>query len=151
MRIHSNNNNNSSNKNSGNNNNNNNHSTFHQSHPSPINMESHNNNMLTILRSTVSNSDHTREIQRLEACLLAMHAWFYSNGLALIPAKTDTIVFGTHRRSQSAAAMTIVNVAGVLVKPSNKIKLLGAKLDNKLTLTGLVNVVCKRRSSKFVR
>ena len=51
----------------------------------------------TQLYIAVSNSDHTREIQRLEACLLAIHAWFYSHGLALNPNKTDTIVFGTHR------------------------------------------------------
>ena len=72
-----------------------------------------------------------------------MHAWFYLNGLALNPDKTDTIVFGTYRRSQSAAAMTSVNVAGVLVKPFDKITLLGATLDNKLTLIGHVNAVCK--------
>ena len=72
-----------------------------------------------------------------------MHAWFCSNCLALNPDKTDTIVFGTHRRSQSAAAMTSVNVVGVLVKPSDKIKLLSATLDNKLTLTGHVSAVCK--------
>ena len=39
--------------------------------------------------------------------------------------------------------MTSVNVAGVLVKPSDKIKLLSAMLDNKLGLTGHVNAVCK--------
>ena len=39
--------------------------------------------------------------------------------------------------------MTIVNGAGVLVKQSDKIKLLGSTLDNKLTLTGHVNAVCK--------
>ena len=39
--------------------------------------------------------------------------------------------------------MTNVNVAGVIVKPSDKIKLHGAKLDNKLTLTGHVNEVWK--------
>ena len=97
----------------------------------------------TQLYIVVSNSDNTREIHRLEACLLAMHAWFYPNGLALNPDKTDTIVFGTYRRSQLAAAMTSVNVAGVLVKQSDKIKLIGATLDNKLTLTGHVNAVCK--------
>ena len=84
----------------------------------------------------------TREIQRPEACLLAMHAWFCLNGLTMNPDKTDTIVFGTHRRSQLAAAMTSVNVTRVLVKPSDKIKLLSATLDNKLTLTGHVNAVC---------
>ena len=95
-------------------------------------MESHNDNMLTILSSTSQclNSNHTREIQRLKACFLALHAWFYSNGLALNQEKTDTIVFDNHRRSESAAAMTSVNVAGVLVKPSDEIKLLGATLDN---------------------
>ena len=72
-----------------------------------------------------------------------MHAWFRSNGLALNPDKTDTIVFGTHRRSQSTAVMTSVNVAGVLVKPSDKIKLLCATLNNKLTLTGHINAVFK--------
>ena len=72
-----------------------------------------------------------------------MHASFCSNCLALNPDKTYTIVLGTRRRSQTAAAMTSVNVAGVLVKPSDKIKLLGATLDNKLTLTWHVNAVCK--------
>ena len=72
-----------------------------------------------------------------------MHAWFCSNGLALNPDKTDTIVFSTHRRLQSAAAMTSVNVAVVLVKPSDKIKLLDVTFDNKPTLTGHVNAVCK--------
>ena len=79
----------------------------------------------------------------MEACLLAVHAWFCSNSLALSPDKTDIIVFGTHRRSQSAAAMTSVNVDGVLVKPSDKITFLGATLNNKLTVTGHVNTVCK--------
>ena len=72
-----------------------------------------------------------------------MKAWFYSNGLALNPDKTDTIVFGTRRRSQSAATMTSANVAGVLVKPSDKIKFLVATLDNKLTIIGHLNAVCK--------
>ena len=37
----------------------------------------------------------------------------------------------------------MLNVIGVLVQQSDKIKLLGVMLDNKLTLTGHVNVVCK--------
>ena len=72
-----------------------------------------------------------------------MNAWFYTNGLALNPDKMDTIVFGTYRISQSAAAMINVNVTGVLVKPSDAIKLLGATLDSNLILTGRVNAVCK--------
>ena len=55
----------------------------------------------------------------------------------------DTIVFGTHRRSQSTAAMTCWTLPLYLSKPSDKIKLLGATLDNKLIPTGYVKAVCK--------
>ena len=121
------------------------HSTFHQSHPSPINMESHNNNMLTILSSTSQCQTWITcwRFSVSKLCLLAMHAWFRSNDRALNPDNTDTIVFGSHRRSQSAAVMTSVNVARVLVKPSDNITLLGATLDNKLTLTVHVSAICK--------
>ena len=87
--------------------------------------------------------DSAREIQRLETYLSSLHAWFSFNGLALNPDKTDAIVFGTHRCARTDGILEIINVADSLVKPTDKIKLLGVTLDNKLTLDTHVGVVCK--------
>ena len=64
------------------------------------------------------------------------------NGLALNPDKTDVIVFGTHRCARTDEVLESVNVADSLVKPTDKIKLLGVTLDKKLALNTNVGAVC---------
>ena len=58
-------------------------------------------------------------------CLIELHAWFHSNGLALNPDKTDAIIFGTHRRLQALDTISCIDVAGVKVQLSGVVKLLG--------------------------
>ena len=74
---------------------------------------------------------------------MELHTWFCVNGLALNPDKTDAIVFGTHRRSKSQAAIDSINVAGVVLQPSNQVKLLSVLLDEKLMSTAHVGALCK--------
>ena len=76
-------------------------------------------------------------------CIMKLHTWFCVNGLALNPDKTDAIVFETHRRSKSQAVIDSINVAVVVIQPSNQVKLLGVLLDEKLTFTDYVGALCK--------
>ena len=100
--------------------------------------------MRTIRHSLwLSPSDSTDGIRRLEECLIELHAWFLSNGLALIPDKTEAIILDTHRRLQALDIVSHINVAGVQVELSGEVKLLGVVLDKRLTLDSHVKAMSK--------
>ncbi len=83
------------------------------------------------------------DISRIESCLLDLHYWFCLNGLALNPDKTDSILFGTSQRLQSFAELDSVSAAGVTVRLSDQVKILGVTLDNRLTMDKHVADVCR--------
>ena len=64
------------------------------------------------------------------------------NGLALNPSKSEVIVFGT---AQSLALSDIksVEIAGIDIAVSEKIKSLGVTLDKRLTFDTQVGNICK--------
>ena len=74
---------------------------------------------------------------------MELYTWLCVNELALNPDKTDAIVFGTHRRSKLQALTDSINVAGVVIQPSNQFNVLGVLLDEKLTFTAHMGALCK--------
>ena len=97
----------------------------------------------TQLFVAVFQSDSTDGSRRLEKCVIELHAWFLSNGLALNPDKTDAIIFGNHRLLQALDTISHINVAGVYVQLSGEVKLLGVVLDKRLTLDSHVKAMSK--------
>ena len=79
------------------------------------------------------------QINCLEECLTALHAWCCHKSLSLNPDKSDSVLFGTRQRSHSFSDITTVNVAGSVVPMADHVKLLGVTLDNHLSMDKHVN------------
>ena len=82
-------------------------------------------------------------IHNLQACLVALQAWFAQNGLALNPDKTEVIQMSTSRRAKELSSVARVNIAGASVKYSNQLKLLGVTLDAAFTFNAQIKSVSK--------
>ena len=67
----------------------------------------------TQLYVAISSIIHTASLSNLEQYLLALHAWFTENGLALNPDKSDAILFG--KRAVSLPTFSAVDVASTMV------------------------------------
>ena len=78
----------------------------------------------------IASITHTPSLSNLEQCLLALHAWFTENGLALNPDKSDAILFGTDKRAVFLPAFSAVDVAGTVVPLTDRIKLLVSSSTN---------------------
>ena len=63
-------------------------------------------------------------VSRPETALVHLTSWFYHNGLALNPEKSEAILLGTHPRNKSLDNITQVDVNGSLILISDNIKLL---------------------------
>jgi len=60
-------------------------------------------------------SNFLGQIDRLEDCLTALHAWCCHNSLSLNPDISDSALFETRQRSHSFSGVTTVSVAGSVV------------------------------------
>ena len=92
---------------------------------------------------SLSPSNFPSQINRLEECLTALHAWCCHNSLSLNPDKSVAVLFGTRQRSHSFSDVTTVNVAGSVVPMADHVKLLGVTLDNHLSMDKHVNEVSR--------
>jgi hypothetical protein len=91
----------------------------------------------------LSPSNFSSQINRLEECLTALHAWCCRNSLSLNPEKSDSVYFGTRQRSHSFSDVTTVNIAGSAVPMADHVRLLGITFDNHLPMDKLVNEVSR--------
>ena len=57
--------------------------------------------------------------------------------------KTDAILFGTYKFAKSLSNISNINVAGMSIALSDKVKLLGIMLDRHLTLESHIVQVCR--------
>ena len=64
-------------------------------------------------------------LSRLETALVHLTSWFYHNGLALNPEKSEAILLGTHPRNKSLDNITQVDVNGSPIPISDSIKATG--------------------------
>jgi hypothetical protein len=97
----------------------------------------------TQLYISLSARNYLSGITKLETCLTFLNSWFCLNGLCLNPTKSDAILFGTHQRLSRFPPVPNVNIAGSVVKLSDKITTLGVTLDSTLTFKQHVSTVCK--------
>ena len=85
----------------------------------------------TQLYVAISKDNYDTPVVKLELCLSTLHTWFCYND-ALIPDKSEEIVFRTTQRSRSIQITSTINVADTLVQVSNQVSILVVTLDSKL-------------------
>ena len=82
-------------------------------------------------------------ISRLVGCVESLQTWFWHNNLLLNPDKSDVIFFGTHQRLRSSNLPSSIQIAGNAIHVSLDVKILGVKLDQRLTYSDHVNEVVR--------
>ena len=82
-------------------------------------------------------------ISRLVGCVESLQTWFWHNNLLLNPDKSDVIFFGTHQRLRSSNLPSSIQIAGNAIHVSSAVKILGVKLDQRLTYRDHVNEVVR--------
>ena len=92
---------------------------------------------------SLSKSNSPDRVSRLETALVHLTSWFYHNGLALNPEKSEAILLGTHHRNKSLDNITQVDVNGSPIPISDSIKLLGVTIDSSLAFNKHVSSICQ--------
>lgn len=83
--------------------------------------------------------------QKLENCLNDIKLWFYQNGMALNPSKSEAMLLSTPQRivKFEAIGFKSINVAGSVIDLKPKIRTLGVELDSTLSFNNQVNAICR--------
>ena len=110
----------------------------------------------TQLFISVSPTDSTLSVARLESCLSDLYCWLSHNGLCLNPSKSDAVLFGTQQRLRTFPPITSINIAGSIVNLSDTVTTLGVNLDRTLNLQQHVSNLCKSsyyhlRALRYIR
>ena len=92
---------------------------------------------------SLSKGNSPDRTSRLETALVHLTSWFYHNGLALNPEKSEAILLGTHPRNKSLENITQVDVNGSPIPISDSIKLLGVTIDSSLAFNKHVSLICQ--------
>jgi len=89
-----------------------------------------------------SNNIHA-QVSTLESCLSSLQAWFCSNSMIMNPDKSNSVLFATTQRAHSLPDQISVNISGISIPLCNHVKILGAVLDSRLTLSQHTKAVSK--------
>ena len=92
---------------------------------------------------SLSKSNSPDRVSRLETALVHLISWFYYNGLALNPEKSEAILLGTHPHNKSLDNITQFDVNGSPIPISDNIKLLGVTIDSSLAFNKHVSLICQ--------
>ena len=92
---------------------------------------------------SLSKCNSPDRVSRLETSLVHITSWFYHNGLALNPEKSEAILLGTHPRNKSLDNIAQVDVNGSPIPISGSIKLLGVTIDSSLAFNKHVSLICQ--------
>ena len=95
----------------------------------------------TQLYVVMSPNNHDECLQKLSKCISNIMAWSSSNKLKLNQSKTEILHFTSQFRNSSP--LPSLNVAGVDIIPSNVVRNLGVRLDNKLNMKQHINNTCR--------
>ena len=93
--------------------------------------------------NSFSKSNSPDRVSRLETALVHLTSWFYHNGLALNPEKSEAILLGTHPPNKSLDNITQVDVNGSPIPISDSITLLGVTIDSSLAFNKHVSLICQ--------
>jgi len=66
--------------------------------------------------------------------LSSLHAWFGENCMALKPAKSDAVLFGTFQRLKTMSGLTSVKISDSVIHFFHSIKILGVTFDSDLNI-----------------
>ena len=96
----------------------------------------------TQLYVTFPPSEHTRAIERMEACVREVKMWLCDNGLVLNENKSEAIII---RPPNVRTPITInrINICGQLVDTSAVIRDLGFVMDDHLSMASEVSNICR--------
>ena len=86
----------------------------------------------TTLYVSMSKNSKAQTVEDLQLCLRSVHTWLAQNDLALNPDKTDVLRICPIWQQGAEASIDVLDVAGVNIKPVDKVKLLGGSLDHRL-------------------
>ena len=92
---------------------------------------------------SLSENNSPDRVSRLETALIHLTSWFYHNGLALNPEKSEAILLGTHSRNKFFDNITQVDVNGSPIPISDNIKLLSVTIDSSLAFNKHVSLICQ--------
>ena len=90
---------------------------------------------------SLSKGNSPDRASRLETALVHLTSWFYHNGLALNPEKSEAILLGTHPHNKSLDNIAQVDVNGSPIPISDSIKLLGITIDSSLAFNKHVSLI----------
>jgi len=97
----------------------------------------------TQLYVAMSPTSYSNDVNSLQQCLASLHVWFCENRMALNPSKSVATIFGMSQRVKSIPGSIPVNVASTVIPLSDRVKILGATLDSKLTMDNHTESVSK--------
>ena len=92
----------------------------------------------TQLYVTFPPSEHTRAIERMEACVREVKMWLCDNGLVLNENKTEAIIIRSPN-VRTPITMNRINICGQLVDTSAVIRDLGFVMDDHLSMASEVS------------
>ena len=99
--------------------------------------------MPTQLFMALTSSYVLAQISTLESCLSSLQAWFCASSMSMNPDKSKSILFAPSQRAQLIPDQISVNISGVSVPLCNCVKILGAVLDPRITLSQHTKSVTK--------
>ena len=97
----------------------------------------------TQLFVALTSSNMHAQVSTLESCLSSLQTWFCANSMILNPDKSNSVLFATTQRAQLLPNQLSINISGVSIPLSNHVKILGAVLDPRLTLSEHIKTVSK--------
>ena len=89
-----------------------------------------------------SMTDEITSIASLRSVIFDIKSWMDENRLKMNNSKTEFILFGYHQQLAKLTTTTI-DINGVLINRSPSIRYLGADLDERLTLGGIITRKCR--------
>ena len=87
-------------------------------------------------------SDYLATRTNLLLCADAVSDWFMRNDLLVNASKSEVILFGTSSQREKLPANESYTVAGASVSLSDKVKIVGVTLDNRLSMDSFVSATC---------
>ena len=91
---------------------------------------------------TITPENATTAIPELQSCLESVQSWMDSSKLKLNPDKTEFIVFGSKILQNKPAHLFPVNILGILLFPSDKVRNLGVIFDYSVQFSAQVSSIC---------
>ena len=92
---------------------------------------------------SLSASDSTASVQKLQSCLVSVQNWMLSNKLKLNPDKTEFLLIGHKQQREKYLSMFPVTLMDVETKPARSARNLGVMFDHDFNFRLHISHVCR--------